>query len=208
MNRAIPSAARTTKPPKPSPSVHPRQRRFTVEEYHRLGEIGFLTENDRCELIRGVIVEKPVINPAHKTALRRTAEQLRRLFPPEFLLDSQGPVTLADSEPEPDISVTAGPDDRYLTRHAGPDEVVLLVEVADSSLEHDRGDKLQLYAEAGIAVYWIVNIPDRIVEVYTRPRGGRTPGYRTRNDYTPGMTVPVVIGKKTVGTIPVNEMLP
>ncbi|QEL15641.1 Uma2 family endonuclease [Limnoglobus roseus] len=202
------STSRTIRPARPADPAVPQPFRITVEQYHRMGELGFFTAKPRCELIRGIIVEKLLMNPPHKTALRRLIDLLRPLIPEGYVFDSQGPISLADSEPEPDVSITLGPDDRYSDRHAGPDEVVLLVEVADSSLEYDRGEKLQLYAEAGISVYWVVNLRDRSVTVYTRPRGGRNPGYRNRVDYTPGAAVPVVIGKKTIGTIPVTEILP
>lgn len=205
----MPSVSRVIRRPKPAgPSATPQQFRITVEQYHQMGDLGFFTAKPRCELIRGIIVEKPLMNPPHKTALRRLIALLRPLVPAAYVFDSQGPISLADSEPEPDVSITLGPDERYRDRHAGPDEVLLLVEVADTSLEYDRGEKLQLSAEAGIPVYWVVDLRGRAVTVYTRPRGGRTPGYRTHHTYAPGTAVPVVIGKKAVGTIPVSEMLP
>lgn len=173
-----------------------------------MGAAGILTENDRCELIHGIIVEKPVINPPHKKAVRRLLARLGAVFGGDFVIDSQAPITLVDSEPEPDVSVAVGPEDRYDDRHAGPAELVLVVEVSDTSLDYDRGEKLALYAGSRVTVYWIVNLVDRRVEVYTQPRGGRNPTYRGHVDYAPGQSVPVVTAGKTVGTIPVSELLP
>ncbi len=208
MNRTIRSTARTLKPPKTANDGLPLIKRFTVEEYHRMGEIGFLAEDDRCELIRGVIREKPIMNPPHKKALRRLMECVRPFITAEYVFDCQGPITLADSEPEPDLSITIGPEDRYDARHAGTGDIVWVLEVSDTSLATDRGEKLQIYAEAKIPVYWIVNLQDRIVEVYTLPRGGRNPTYRSRVDYAAGMAVPVRIAGSTLGTISIDEILP
>ena len=208
MNRTIRSTARTLKPPKTANDGLPEIKRFTVEEYHRMGEMGFLSEDDRCELLRGVIREKPIMNPPHKRALRKLTECIRPFITAEFVFDAQGPITLADSEPEPDLCITIGPDSRYDERHAGTGEIVWALELSDSSLAYDRGEKLQIYAEAKIPVYWIVNLQDRIVEVYTLPRGGRNPTYRNRVDFTAGTTVPVVIAGQTLGTISVDEILP
>jgi Uma2 family endonuclease len=208
MATAIPSAGRVVARPKNSLTGKPSPRLFTVDEYYRLGEIGFLTENDRCELMHGIIVEKPVINHAHKNCLRQLIDLLRPLVSADFVFDTQGPIEFDDSVPEPDIGITVGPATRYVDRIARSNEAVLVVEVADSSLEYDRGEKLQMYATAGVPVYWIVNLRERIVEVYTQPRGGRTPTYRRHLDFSPGQAVPVVLGKKAVGTIPVSEILP
>ncbi len=177
----------------------------TVEEYHRMAEQ--VTNHVRCELLRGRIVKRTVATPAHRNAMRQLTECLRPFVTAEFVLDSQGPITLTDSEPEPDLCITIGPDSRYKTRHAGASEVVLLVEISDSSLATDRGQKLQIYAEAKIPVYWIVNLQERIVEVYTLPRGGRNPTYRSRVDFAAGMAVPVIVAGKPLGTIPTSQIL-
>lgn len=191
----------------PAPPARP-QRRFTVAEYHRLIEHGFIKKRDRCELIHGLIVEKPRVNPPHATAVTRL---LNRLFPfvaGAATLRIQLPVTCADSEPEPDVVVAVGMEEDYENRYPGPRDVLLLIEVSDSTLDDDTTTKLQLYAAEKVARYWIVNLIDRRVEVYTNPRGGKTPAYRTRTEYKPGQAVPVVFGKKTVGSVPVSELLP
>jgi Uma2 family endonuclease len=92
--------------------------------------------------------------------------------------------------------------------HPAPADVALVVEVADSSLELDRTEKLRVYARARIPVYWIVNIPDMQIEAYSQPRGGRSPTYRQRRDYLPAEMIPVVIAGQSAGTIAVRDLLP
>jgi len=207
------SAARVTKPPKrngpPPPAVPPLPvRRFTVDEYHRLIEIGMISENDRVELIHGWIVTKMGINPPHNNGVTALMELLQSLQIPDATIRVQQPITTTDSEPEPDVVLASGLRPLFKARNPKPSEVIVLVEVADSSLHEDRTTKLELYAKAKVAVYWIVNLVDRRVEVYTQPKGGKNPGYKTRTDYGPGDSIPVVVGGKKVGTIAVKELLP
>ena len=199
-------------------------RRFSLEEYHYLIETGFLGENDRVELLNGWIVAKMGINPPHASAVSRLSRRLERLFGDAWVVRQQSSISIpsSDSEPEPDIVVVSGPEDAYDARHPYPDDIALLVEVADSSLKEDRGEKLQTYAAANIEVYWILNLQQRRIEVYTNPRGGRRPTYRKKViyaargsvtlreklSYAPSDTVPVAIGSKRLGTIPVDEVLP
>ena len=132
------------------------------------------------------------------------------MLPDDYLLRTQKPITIAsqDSEPEPDLAIVLGPDTRYDDNQPTPRDILLIVEVSDSSLEEDRGDKLQCYAAARIPCYWIINLRANIIEVYTLPRGGRNPMYRSRVDFAAGMAVPVSIAGKTLGTIAVDEILP
>jgi hypothetical protein len=169
---------------------------------------GVFRAEDRVELMHGQLVQKMAINPSHKKAMRQLAAALAGLLPAGVVGDAQGPVSIGDSEPEPDYAVAVGPADRYDARHPGPGELLLVVEIADTSLALDRTDKLALYAAAKIPVYWVVNIPDRRVEVYTLPRGGKSPTYRQTDVYSPGQAVPVVLAGQQVGTIPVSELLP
>ncbi|MDB5307309.1 MAG: Uma2 family endonuclease [Gemmataceae bacterium] len=207
------SAARTTRNPKPSPlsvtAFGRPVRQFTVDEYHRMIDAGVFAGGGRGELIRGFILEKPVPGPPHSRSTRRLVRRLIPLFPePDWVVGIQDSITLADSEPEPDFYAAVGPDDRYAARHPGPKDVLLVVEVSDSSLGFDRATKLPLYAGAKIPQYWIIDVTARRVEVYTQPRGGKAPTYRQRTDYGPGDAVPVVVGGKDHGTIAVNELIP
>lgn len=184
-------------------------RRFSVAEYHRLIASGVLTEDDNVELLNGYLVHKMSRNPPHDSALQLLLAALPPRLPGGWTLRLQSAVTLAASEPEPDGAVVRGGPRTYAGRHPGPADCGLVIEVADSTLAADRADKGLLYAEAGIPEYWIVNIVDSQVEVYTRPSGpGATPAYASRQDYPTGAAVPLVLGGQTVGTLPVADLLP
>ena len=116
---------------------------------------------------------------------------------------------IADSEPEPDVAVARGDETTYDTRHPGPGDLGLVVEVAYSSLTLDRVHLARIYARAGIVEYWIVNLIDRQVEVYTQPSGPTAaPTYGHRHDYGPGDSVPLVLDGVAVGQVAVSEVLP
>lgn len=185
-------------------------RRFSLDEYHRMIEIGLLKEDEPYELLDGWITQKMPINPPHSSAVTRLARRLERLFGDRCLVRSQSSVTIpsSDSEPEPDVVVAAGSEEDFDAAHPHPHQIVILAEVSDSSLDRDRGEKLIVYAAAKITEYWIVNLQDRQVEVYTDPKGGKSPTYRTRTDYGPDDAVPVALAGKSLGSIPAHELLP
>jgi Uma2 family endonuclease len=199
----IPSVGHRTKP-----NGVPAPFHFSVDRYHEMIRTGVLTENDRVELINGRIVDKMPINPPHKTSLRRLMAALYALPLSDMVIDSQGPVVLVDSEPEPDVSISIGPEMRYADRHPTAGEVVLIIEIANSSLVYDSTTKLGVYAGVGIPIYWIVNLIDKQVEVFTKPKGGKKPGYGKRTIYKKGDDVPVMIAGKKRGTIAVSAILP
>ncbi len=182
--------------------------RFTVAQYHEMGRLGILKTSDRVELLDGWIVRKPMISPAHAYAVHWLSTALPVLLAGDWVVRSQQPVTLSTSEPEPDVAVAIPPGTKYRDRHPESREVALVIEVADDSLARDRGIKLNKYAAAKVPEYWIVNIPDRRVEVYTQPRGGKSPAYRGRRDYGPRESVPVALAGKDRGAIPIREILP
>src|SRR6266498_4470063 len=153
-------------------------RRFSVDEYHRMIEIGILDETDRVELLDGYVVLKMPRNPPHDGTIDLVHEALASRLPGGWYARIQEAITLSESEPEPDLAVVRGTRRSYLTQHPGPADVGLLVEVADSSLDRDRNDKGPIYAQAGIPCYWIVNLVDRRIEVFTAPSGPTAgPGY-------------------------------
>jgi Uma2 family endonuclease len=193
-------------PPIPPASL----RRFSVEEYHELIRIGMLKGEERVELLEGWIVYKMTHNPLHDVVVDRVQEALRdRVDRREWRVRVQSATTTTDSEPEPDVVVARGPAERYLQRHPGPEDIALLVEVADSSLARDRGQKLRLYARAGITVYWIVNLPEAVVEVYSDPSGPvAAPEYRTSERFRKGDAVPLRIAGRALASIPADELLP
>jgi Uma2 family endonuclease len=180
-----------------------------VEQYERMAALGLLTSSDRVELLEGIIVDKMTQNPPHNAAIDLVRDQLEPLLPEDYRLREQKAVRLVGgSEPEPDLAVVLGPAKRYARRHPGPQDIFLVVEVADTSLADDRQRKGRIYARSRLAVYWIVNLQDGVVEVYTNPKGGKAPGYTTRRDYGRDESVPVIVAGKQLGTVPVSELLP
>lgn len=184
-------------------------RRFTVAEYRKMLDAGILVENERVELVEGYVVEKGVRNQPHENALRRLTNRFPRRLPDGYILQSQGAIRLSDGEPEPDGAVLRGDETTCDHRFPGPDDLAMVIEVADSSLLRDRRDKGRSYARAGIAVYWIINLVDGRIEVYTNPEPtAMSPVYRDRTDYAPGDAVPLVLDGAVVGSVPASDLLP
>ena len=145
--------------------------RFTIDDYDRMIDTGILTENDRVELIRGEILDKmPIGDPDVACVYRINRLLSKSAAADEAIVSVQSPIRLADSEPEPDIALIRMRDDFYASGKPRAADALLVVEVADSSLEFDRDVKGPMYAEAGIADYWIVNLAESRVEVYRQPR--------------------------------------
>ena len=153
--------------------VEVKRRRFTVDEYHRMLEAGILREGERIELIRGELIQKMGIGPSHVGCVSFLIERLVLRLVGRALLSPGGPiVVLPDSEPEPDITLLKPRADFYRRAHPRPEDVLLVIEVADSSRRFDRNVKRPPYAEAAIAEYWIVDLVDDLIEVHRRPEGG------------------------------------
>jgi len=146
----------------------PEQRRIHVSEYHRMVEAGILSEDDRVELLEGVLVAMPPMGEPHAWTIQELTHRLARALPDGYRVRPQLPVTLGDySEPQPDLAVIMlEPSDRR-TEH--PESALLVIEVAVSSLRYDRLAKGPVYARWGIPEYWIVDVEGRAVEVYTEP---------------------------------------
>jgi Uma2 family endonuclease len=145
-------------------------KRFTVKEYHHLVELGFLHEDDHIELIRGELIQMAAKGTAHETCIRRLLRQLPFLLQNRATLQCQAPISLSfDGEPEPDFAILLNCSDDYITNHPTSEDTLLVIEVSDSSLEYDRDVKLPLYAEADIKYYWLFNLPERCLEVYSEP---------------------------------------
>jgi hypothetical protein len=149
----------------------PAPHRFTVAEYHRMGEAGIFHEDDRVELIAGEIVEMAPIGTDHSWVVTR----LTSLFEKgrgDLIVWSQNPIVLSDEdEPQPDLALVKPRPELYRKAHPGPDDVLLVVEVADSSLAYDRGEKLARYALAGIPEVWIVDLNGDRLLVFRSPTG-------------------------------------
>jgi Uma2 family endonuclease len=154
-------------------SIHIARRSFTVDEYERMGELGIISPGERMELIEGEIVEMSPIGERHAACVDALAELLRERLQRTVNIRVQNPLRLDEhSEPQPDIAVLRRRDDFYRSAHPAPADVLLLVEVSDTTLEYDRQVKLPLYARAGVPEVWIVNLPDERVETYSDPSGG------------------------------------
>ena len=145
-------------------------RKWTVKEYHKLGEIGIFNPEERVELIEGNIIKISAKGTGHACATRRTASLLHNLVGNQAAVYNKSPIALDDdSEPEPDIAVVRIDAFDYATHHPTPSEVYLIIEVADSSLTFDREIKAKIYARSGIADYWVLNVGDRQLHVFREP---------------------------------------
>jgi Uma2 family endonuclease len=184
--------------------------RLTVEQYHTMIRAGGFVESEPVELLEGYLVNSPRPNsPLVATARTLINSALFATTWSGWLYFPLGALTLTDSEPEPDFSIVRGDDRTYITRFPAPGEIGLVGEVSDSSLPFDRTDKGRIYARAGIPVYWVVNVVDRQIEVYSDPDPtANPPAYRARTDYRPGDTVPITLGGAVVGTIAAGDLLP
>ncbi len=184
------------------------ERRFSVDEYLRMVSAGILTKRDQVELIDGRIVEKMPTDPPHILAFELVAELLRSVCPHGWIVRVDAPLKLEQSAPEPDAMVIRGPREQYGERHPGPLDALLIVEVADSTLAEDRNDMAQLYAEAAIPVYWILNLRNRRLEVHSEPSGPDAfPSYHRKVDIEEGKTVMLQFPEGT-RELAVADMLP
>lgn len=159
----------------------PTRRLFTVTEYHAMGEAGILTPEERLELIEGEIYRMPRIESGHAGCVNRLVNVLNSLVEGRgAIVASQNPVTLDDfSETQPDIALLRWREDFYADSHPRPEDVVLLIEVAETSPGFDRRVKAPLYARKGVGELWVVDLATRSVEVLTRPSGGGFLGVRS-----------------------------
>jgi len=172
-------------------------------------QTGIIGEDDNVELLEGWIVPKMGRNPPHDAVISIVEAVLPPLLPKGLFCRGQSAITTTASEPEPDIAVIRGTQRDYFGHHPGPADMALVIEVADSSLSRDRSLKGRIYAAAAVPVYWIINLVDGQVEVYTDPTGpDATPVYRMRQDYQIGDLVPFVVDGRDLVTIPAQELLP
>jgi Uma2 family endonuclease len=200
------SAVTTTTTTLPAAMLSATPYRFSVDQYERMIDAGILVDGSPFELIDGIVVAKKPKKPDHGYSTEKLFKTIGRLLPAGWILGSEQPIRIPDyDEPEPDFAVLVGTDEDYQNRHPLPEDVAMVVEVAVTSLGDDRGIKLQTYATAGIAYYWIVNVKEGRIEVYTKPRPS---DYGSRVDYVPGQVVPVVIDGNLVGEVAVDDILP
>ena len=150
------------------------RRQFSVADYARMRETDILGEDDRVELIDGEVREMSPIGPLHAAIVKRLNSLLSRLLDDSVILSVQDPIQLNDySEPQPDLAILQHRDDFYAAAHPVADDVLLVIEVADTSVEYDREEKMPRYAAAQIPEAWLVDISSEIVEQYWQPRNGK-----------------------------------
>jgi Uma2 family endonuclease len=182
--------------------------RITVDQYEQMVRAGELEDPDRVELINGSLVDKMAKSPEHGYSTRKAVDKLMTLrgMRSEWTWRVEQPVRIPDyDEPEPDVAIVRGSIEDYEHRLPVPTDVGLLIEVSLTTLALDRGEKLSAYATRRIPVYWIVNLAEDQIEVYTDPRPGR---YQSRQDFKRGQKVPVVLDGRGRGKVAVNDILP
>lgn len=149
-----------------------QRHRLTVAEYHRLGEVGVIAPDARVELIEGEIVDMPPIGSRHAAIVSRLARLFERTFGDSAFVTVQNPVQLSDRcEPQPDVMLASPRADDYGSQHPTPRDVLLLVEVCDTSAHYDRAIKVPLYARHGVRELWLVDLERRDIRVHREPRG-------------------------------------
>lgn len=158
-------------------------KRFSIAEYHRLGELEFFAPDERVELIRGEIIKMAAKGRFHSVCNSLLVEELIILLTRRARVRVQEPIILSttDSEPEPDVVIARNRSDNYLSSHPEPADILLVIEVSDSTLKYDQKTKLSLYAEAGIANYWIFNLVDTQLEIHSEPYQKRQGDFNYRS---------------------------
>ncbi len=188
----------------PEREVRTRQPyRLSVQQYHQLAESGVLGKNDRVELIDGILVEKMTKNELHVATTWLIDTVLTKRLPDGWFAATESPVVLARSEPEPDVLVVRGKVSDYFRRKPSPTDLALVVEVADTSYSDDLA-RCRLYAEAGIVCYWIANIRERRIEVYTEPSGAV---YKARHEFALHESIPLRIDDLQTIDLAVRDLL-
>jgi Uma2 family endonuclease len=183
--------------------------RLSIEQYHAIIQAGILTDDDSVELLEGWLVFKMPKNPPPRVTTRLVRTALENILPAGWYVDSQEPITLSNSEPEPDIVVVRGDTRQYLDRHPGAEDIALIIEVSDTTLQRDRTVKKRIYARAGISIYWIVNLVEEQVEVYSQPLVEvEQPDYSQRLDFGRSAVIPIIIEGIEIGAIAVDALLP
>ena len=202
------SALAAPPPSERAPTADVSYHRFTVAQYRRMIEAGVFKPDERVELIYGWIIEKMTHRPPHAATITRIMRRLSRILTDEWLLRIQDSISARDSEPEPDVAIVRGPEEKYFSRHPNSKDIALLVEVSDATLRYDRETKGPLYARERVPFYWIANLIDARIEVYTDPKAGKTPAYRQRRDYASDEAVPLFLNGREIARIPARELFP
>lgn len=170
-----------------SKSAFPQPYCFTVEDYQRMGETGIFAAGDRVELIAGEIVQMSPIGTKHQACVARINQILGQQLRDRALIWPQNAIQLNEtSQPQPDIALLTPREDFYRDRYPQPSDILLIIEVADSTIRYDRDIKIPLYSSVGIPEAWIVDLNRNCLEVYQSPD---SEGYRSKQTYNPGQTL-------------------
>jgi len=168
-------------------------KRFRVEDFRKMTEVGILPEESGWEVIDGFLIDKMSIGSRHASTVKRLNKIFTNLVGNATIISVQDPIQIDDyNEPEPDIAILEPREDFYEKNHPLPQDVLLLIEVSDSTIEYDRGVKKTLYAEAGITEYWLVSLQANTIEVYSQPKNGN---YRLARILESGETIEAVAVK-------------
>lgn len=182
--------------------------RFSLARYQRMIEVGILDRNDHVELLEGYVVLKMPRDPSHDGTIDLVNAGVRPLIPAGWIMRVQQSIAFDESQPEPDFAIVRGNPRSFLTRHPAPSDVGLIVEVANTSLMRDMRDKARIYASAGIPTYWVINVTDRVVEVFTQPSGPTiSPTYSNQQTLNANDTIVFVLDGTLVASLPVADLL-
>lgn len=192
-------------------SAKPDLYRLSVEQYHRMIEAGLFADNNRVELLEGLLFEMPAMGSRHTTSVHVTAGRVGGVLTGNWCVRIQSPITLPTGEPEPDIAIVQGTFRDYVQRHPFASDAGLIIEVADSSLQYDRDWKLPTYAAAGVLECWIINLNNDTLEIYRDPDpgdGSQPAVYRSRQVLSSDETVSLMLDGQHIADIKVADLLP
>ncbi|VEP12393.1 conserved hypothetical protein [Hyella patelloides LEGE 07179] len=161
--------------------------KWTLQDYHRMIEVGILCDR-HVELIEGKIIEMAPEKPLHRFTNHSIAKYLRQLLAGKAEVFEAHPITLSNSEPEPDVAIVSLPEIKYLTRHPNAQDIYWLIEISDSTLNYDLTTKKQLYAKEGIAEYWVINLQKKAIHVFRQPIDNN---YNVKSEFIEGKITPL-----------------
>jgi Uma2 family endonuclease len=189
--------------------LDPSSPRWSLARYQRMIEAGILTSQDKVELLENYIVLRPPRSPRHDGTQSLVMHALESKLPWPWRQRILATVVFEDSQVEPDFTIVRADERAFLHRYPGVADVGMLIEMADASLPRDQFDKTRIYARGGIPCYWIINLVDNRVEVYTQPSGPTAvPAYNAFQTFQPDDNVPLVLDGNIVATIPAVDLLP
>jgi Uma2 family endonuclease len=180
--------------------------KLNIDQYHAMIAAGIIEEDAQLELLEGLLVLKMPKNPPHRISTKLIRAALEKIIPNGWYVDSQEPITLSDSEPEPDVMVIRGQTTDYRDRHPQALDIELVIEVSDATLERDRTMKKRIYANAGIPIYWILNLRERQLEVYTQPKMEESE-YVHSQIFTESESINITLKEVGIRTILIKDLL-